>query len=84
MRLTRNGVTLWCLAGAALVAYLISASTPPTAWTYHDWLQFFAAVFAWGVGKLQASPLPSRDQVAAADLGTVSSSTIAVVRKDAP
>jgi hypothetical protein len=52
------------LAGVALVGYLVSVGVPPTAWDYQQWLQFAATVFAWGVGKLQSSPMPSSNEVA--------------------
>jgi hypothetical protein len=68
---TRDGALLWCLAAAALVAYLMSVGTPPTQWTYHQWLQFAAAFFAWGTGKLQVSPLPSKEDVVVAQLGQI-------------
>ena len=61
--LTRDGALLWMLAGASLVAYLTAAAKPPTQWDYHAWLQFAAACFAWGVGKLQVSPSPSGAEV---------------------
>ena len=62
--LTRDGVLLWLLAGGALVGYLLSVGVPPTDWDYQQWLQFAAAIAAWGVGKLQASPAPSSKEVA--------------------
>lgn len=64
MKVTRDGLLLWCLAGAALVGYLVSVEIPPTQWDYHHWLQFAAAVSAWAVGKMQTSPAPSSKEVA--------------------
>ncbi len=61
--LTRDGMLLWGLAAAALIAYLISADKPPTAWNYHEWLQFASACAAWVVGKLQVSSLASGAEV---------------------
>jgi len=55
---TRDSMTLWIAAGAALVLFLQSADNPPTMWGYGEWLQFAAFVLAWGAGKLQTSPLP--------------------------
>ena len=60
---TRDGMLLWLLAGAALVGYLVSADKPPTDWNYHEWLHFAVAGFAWGIGKLQVSPSPSGNEV---------------------
>lgn len=63
MKLTRDGALLWGMAVAALVGYLVSVGIPPTQWDYPQWLQFLAAVSAWAVGKLQASPAPSTKEV---------------------
>lgn len=57
--LSRDGALLWFLVAAALVGYLLSVGVPPNEWDYKQWLQFGAAFFAWGVGKLQSSPAPS-------------------------
>ena len=62
MTLTRDGLSLWLLAVAALAAYL-SAAPPPTEWSYQQWIQFVAACAAWAIGKLQASPQPSSKEV---------------------
>lgn len=63
--ISRDGALLWFLAAAALVAYLVSVGIPPNQWDYKQWLQFGAAFFAWGVGKLQASPAPSSAEMQA-------------------
>jgi hypothetical protein len=63
MRVTRDGALLWLLTIAALAGYLTSVGTPPTEWTYAQWLQFAAAAAAWGIGKLQASPAPSSKEL---------------------
>ncbi len=65
MTLTRNGLTLWIASIAALVGYLVADGRPPTIWHYGDWLKFLAAACAWGIGKLQSSPLPSKDEATA-------------------
>lgn len=64
MKLTRDGVLLWLLAGGALLGYLLSVGVPPNEWDYKQWLQFLAAGAAWGIGKLQSSPAPSSKEVA--------------------
>jgi peptidoglycan/LPS O-acetylase OafA/YrhL len=71
MVLTRDGALLWCVALAALVAYLVSVGTPPTHWTYAQWLQFASAIMVWVVGKLQTSPLPSKEEVVVNQLGQI-------------
>lgn len=63
-KLTRDSALLWVLAFAALAAYLKSVGTPPTAWTYDQWLQFIIAAAGWSIGKLQSSKLPSSAEVA--------------------
>lgn len=63
MTVTRDGVLLWVLAGAALVGYLVSVGVPPNEWDYKQWLQFATAIFGWLVGKLQTSPQPSTSEV---------------------
>lgn len=59
--MTRDSLTLWVLAGGALVGYLAADGRVPTEWAYADWLKFAAAVFAWGMGKLQSSPLRGKE-----------------------
>jgi hypothetical protein len=59
--MTRDSLGLWLAAVAALVGYLVTAGDPPTQWTYQQWLQAVAFVAAWGVGKLQSSPLPGKE-----------------------
>ncbi len=59
MKFSRDGMLLWLGALATLVTYLISKGTPPTQWTYMEWLQMASFVAAWIIGKLQASPLES-------------------------
>lgn len=52
---------VWTLAIlGALVTYLLSVGTPPTDWSYQQWLQFVAAVVATVSGKLATSPLRGR------------------------
>ena len=62
MRLARNGLSLWLFAISALCVYL-SAAPPPTEWSYQDWIRFVAACAAWGIGKQQASQLPSSKEI---------------------
>lgn len=57
--MARDGLSLWIFAGAALIAYLVTAQIPPNQWSYMQWLQFGAAVCAYLAGKFQSSPLPS-------------------------
>jgi hypothetical protein len=57
----RSSLSLWLGAGAALITYLIADGRPPVEWAYQDWLKFAAALFAWGMGKLQSSPLKGKD-----------------------
>lgn len=55
--LTRDSV-VWTLGFfAASVGYLVTAETPPTAWTYPQWLQAASFVLAWVMGRLSSSPL---------------------------
>jgi hypothetical protein len=61
--ITRDGALLWFVAAGALAAYLISDGTPPTEWTYQQWLQFVSAAALWGTGKLQNSSRPSSGEV---------------------
>lgn len=49
---------VWILGfAAAAVGYLITAQTPPMAWTYMQWLQAAAFVLAYFVGLMSTSPL---------------------------
>jgi hypothetical protein len=57
----RSSPALWLTAIGALVGFLLADGRPPTEWSYQDWLKFLAAIVAWGVGKLQSSPLPGKD-----------------------
>lgn len=52
----------WLALAGAVVTYLL-ASPPPTDWSYQDWLKAAAFGIAWGVGKLQSSPLPGKEEV---------------------
>lgn len=58
MTLTRDSLLWFVALGAAIIAYLVSAKTPPTQWSYNEWLQAAAAAFGILTAKLQASPLP--------------------------
>ncbi len=60
--MNRNSLSLWLIAGGALVTFLLADGRPPTAWAYTDWLKFAATAVAWGTGKLQSSPLKGRDE----------------------
>jgi len=73
LTLTRNGRTLWVAVATTIVGYLLSVGTPPTQWSYRQWLQALAALAAWGAGKLQSSPLPSNAEAA-----------VTAARKDLP
>lgn len=55
--LHRDSYVLWVGFAAAIVAYLVTAATPPTDWTYMQWLQFASVILAWISGKLASSPL---------------------------
>ena len=55
--LTRDSI-IWTLGFlAAAVGYLVTAQTPPTQWTYMQWLQAVAFILAYVVGRLSSSPL---------------------------
>lgn len=54
--MSRDSLLLYLGAAAALLTYLL-ASAPPTEWGYFDWLKAAAFVVAYGIGKLQSSPL---------------------------
>ncbi len=41
----------------ALATYLATVGTPPTAWTYGEWLKLVLFIVAYIVGRLGASPL---------------------------
>jgi hypothetical protein len=58
MKFSRDGMLLWLGALAALAAYL-STKGDPRSWVYHDYIDLMAFAAAWGLGKLQASPLES-------------------------
>ena len=58
MNLTRDSLSLWVAFGVVLVAYLITNGTPPTQWSYMEWLNAASVVLAWASGKLATSPLP--------------------------
>lgn len=58
--LHRSSHALWLTAVGALVAFLLADGRVPTEWSYQDWLKFVAACVAWGIGKLQSSPLPGK------------------------
>ena len=55
--LTRDSI-VWTLGFfAAAVGYLVTAQSPPTQWTYMQWLQAAAFILAWVMGRLSSSPL---------------------------
>lgn len=60
--MNRNSLGLWLAALAALVGYLVTAGDPPSEWSYQQYLQAIAFLAAWGVGKLQSSPLPGPER----------------------
>ena len=60
--MTRDSAIWWIGILGALVAYLLSAGAPPTAWTYLQWLQFAAAILGTVSGKLATSPLPGKGE----------------------
>lgn len=60
MQINRDSAVLWVGVGLALVGYLTTAETPPTQWTYNEWLQFASAALACLMTKLQHSPLPGK------------------------
>jgi len=50
---------------AATLGYLITAQTPPTEWTYMQWLQSLTFVTAYLVGWFKSSPLAgAKDKLA--------------------
>ena len=50
---------------AAAIGYLITAQTPPLAWTYMQWLQALAFLVAYLVGRFSSSPLAgAKDKLA--------------------
>ena len=55
--LTRDS-WLWLLTVLGLLlSHLIVTETPPTAWTYSEWLKFLSTFLAGVVGWLSSSPL---------------------------
>ena len=55
--LTRDSI-VWTLGlVAAIIGYLVTSATPPTQWTYMQWLQAVAFILAWVMGRLSSSPL---------------------------
>lgn len=60
MKLTRDGAALWVAFATTIVLYLLS-KPPIVAWTYYDWLAFILMLFTWAIGKLQTSPLSSKN-----------------------
>lgn len=56
MKLTRDSAVWWLGIIGATLTYLLAAD-PPSAWTYHQWLQAAAFVVATLSGKLATSPL---------------------------
>jgi hypothetical protein len=72
--MTRDSRLLWLGLAIAVVGYLLTASGPPTHWTYMQWLQFASFMLAWVSGKLATSPLAGD-----VDSGTVSPPTLKAV-----
>ena len=60
---SRDSLLLYLGAAAALVAYLMTTEKSPMEWNYRDWLNALTVAIAWGIGKLQTSPLPSHETV---------------------
>lgn len=55
--LTRDSI-IWTIGLlAAIAGYLVTAQTPPTQWTYMQWLQAATFILAWVMGRLSSSPL---------------------------
>jgi hypothetical protein len=65
MRITRDSALLWLTSLGAVFAYFQAAATAPTAWTWNEWTQFAVFLISIFVGKLQSSPLPSKQEVKA-------------------
>jgi hypothetical protein len=61
MPLNRDSFVWWLAIAGALVTYLVSKETPPTAWGYMDWLQFASAAVATASAKLATSPLAGKE-----------------------
>lgn len=64
MTLTRDSLVLWLAVAGTIVGYFAAADSPPTVWTWHEWMQFGVMLIAFIAGKLQTSPLPSKRDVA--------------------
>lgn len=56
--LTRDSLVWWVMAAGAMLGYLAVAKTPPTQWSYEQWLQAGLAGVGWLSGYLKSSPLP--------------------------
>ena len=56
--LTRDSALLYLTFAGVVIGYFVAAEQTPDDWGFRDWMQFLAMVVAWGVGKLQSSPLP--------------------------
>lgn len=56
---TRDSLVLLLGILGSLVAYLVTAATPPTAWSYAEWLQFTAVLIGIVLAWLRSSPLAS-------------------------
>ena len=54
---TRDSQVWLFTLGAAVIGYLVAAEKPPTDWSYREWLQAAAFLFAALSAKLQGSPL---------------------------
>lgn len=49
---------MWTLAVVAALLTYLSASQPPTMWSYYDWIRAVSAVVGIISAKLSTSPLP--------------------------
>jgi len=58
MTLTRDSMVWFLVLAGSVIGYLVSAKTPPTQWSYNEWLQAVSALIAILSTKLQGSPLP--------------------------
>ena len=54
---TRDSLVWILVFFGAVVGYLVTAKTPPTEWTYNEWLQASMFLLATLTAKLQGSPL---------------------------
>lgn len=68
--ISRDSLVLWLGLFISILGFLLGIKEPPSAWTWHQWLQIVSGVLGLTVAWLRSSPLassttPTRDATTA-------------------